>query len=209
MNVLVVAPHPDDEALGCGGAVCRHVDRGDRVTAVFLTSGELGLKQLPREKARRIREAEARKSAAILGLAGLAFLRLPDWFVGERLRAAAPKLRAVLRRERPELVYLPHPGEWHPDHQAALPLVRAALRGLRGLQPTLRGYEIWTPLGAHDHVEDISRVMRRKLKAVRAHRSQVEDWDYLRGITGLNQYRGVIAGRCRYAEVFLTLPLRP
>ena len=79
MNVVVIAPHPDDEAIGCGGSICLHHSRGDRVTAVFLTSGELGLKHLPADEACRIREAEARAAATILGIAAIDFLRLPDW----------------------------------------------------------------------------------------------------------------------------------
>jgi LmbE family N-acetylglucosaminyl deacetylase len=207
MNVLVIAPHPDDEAIGCGGAICRHAARGDRVRAVFLTSGEQGLKHLAREQAWRVREAEARTAAAILGIAGLEFLRLADWAARKHLRRAAPRLRALLERDRPELIYLPHPGEWHPDHQAAWPCLRAALRGWRGPAPAVRGYEVWTPLARYDEVEDISRVMPRKLRAVRAHRSQVRGWDYARAVAGLNQYRGVMAARCRYAEVFQTLHL--
>ena len=55
-NILVIAPDPDDESIGCGGTLCRYTAHGDRVTAVFLSSGELGLEHLPREEAWRIRE---------------------------------------------------------------------------------------------------------------------------------------------------------
>jgi LmbE family N-acetylglucosaminyl deacetylase len=200
MNVLVVAPHPDDEAIGCGGAICLHAARGDRVTAVFLTSGELGLKHLPCEEARRVREAEADAAAEVLALAGVTFLRLPDWFVGERIGDAAAALRPVLEREEPRVVYLPHPGDEHPDHRAAMPVLRAALRD--GLAPIARAYEVWTPLTEFDRVEDITTVMRRKLWAVRCHASQVATFRYDRAVRGLNQYRGALAARCRYAEVF-------
>lgn len=206
MNALVIAPHPDDEAIGCGGAVCLHAGRGDRVSVVFLTSGELGLKHLPREEAWRVREREAEAAAEILGVKSMTFLRLPDWYLGERVEEAALALAPVLARETPQRLYVPHSHESHPDHRAALPAVRAALAGLGAPVPDLLTYEVWTPLGEYDHVEDITSVMSRKLRAVRSYASQLEGFRYDRAVRGLNEYRGALAGRCHYAEVFQRAP---
>jgi LmbE family N-acetylglucosaminyl deacetylase len=178
------------------------------VVVVFLTSGELGLKQLPPEEAWKVREAEARAAAKILKIAALHFLRLPDWTLNEHSEKAARLLGPLLEREKPQTVYLPHPGDGHPDHQAALPMVRKALRGSGIPLPELRGYEVWTPLAQHDYVEDISNNMPRKLRALRAHRSQLKEFDYARAVSGLNQFRGAMAAKCRYAEVFQKLELK-
>ena len=204
MNILVIAPHPDDETIGCGGALCLHAGRGDRIAAVYLTSGELGLKQFPRDRARRIRESEARRAAKILGIAKLFFLRLPDWEVGDHISNAAKKLRPLLKRWKPRWIYLPHPHEWHPDHKACLAILRSAMSGQDPASIELRTYEVWTPHSGYDVVEDISSVMPRKLRALRAHQSQLKEFDYVRAVTGLNQFRGVLAARCRFAEVFQT-----
>ena len=209
MNVLVIAPHPDDESIGCGGALCLHARRGDRITGVYLTSGELGLKHLPRREAWLLREREARRAAKILGIARLFFLRLADWFVSDAVEKGAAKLRPILQRTRPDLIYVPHDQDWHPDHKAALPIVRAALKGNRTVTPGLRAYEVWTPLTAHDHVEDISVVMPRKLRALRAHKSQLQEFDYVRAVSGLNQFRGALAARRPFAEVFQLINLEP
>jgi LmbE family N-acetylglucosaminyl deacetylase len=202
VNVLVVAPHPDDEAIGCGGTICLHAERGDRVCGVFLTSGELGLKHLPIEQAWAIREREAEAASEVLGLSCLTFLRCPDWFLGDNIASAAERLTPVLKQEKPEVIYLPHASEWHPDHQAALPIVLEALRGTVPMCPKLRAYEVWTPLAERDNVEDITPVMTRKIRAVRCYRSQLRAFRYDRAVRGLNAYRGALAARCLYAEVF-------
>jgi len=207
MNVLVIAPHPDDEVIGCGGAIWLRVQRRERVSVVFLTSGELGLKHLPREKAWKIREAEARNAAKILGLGRLHFLRQPDWMLADHTAATAEALRPVLVEERPDVIYLPHPNDGHPDHQASFPILRAALKRCRQLKPELLAYEIWVSLAAHDVVVDISKAMPRKLHALHAHRSQLGEFDYVKAVTGLNQFRGALAGKCRFAEVFQILSL--
>jgi LmbE family N-acetylglucosaminyl deacetylase len=207
MNILVIAPHPDDEVIGCGGSLCLHAEQGDRVAVTFLTSGELGLKKLRREQAWAIREAEARKAAKILGIKSLNFLRLPDWCIGDDIPAAAKALATVLRAEQPDLIYLPHPADGHPDHQASLTILRVALKSSRLGLPALRAYEVWTPLATFDQVQDITPVMPRKLRALRAHRSQLGEFDYVRAMRSLNQYRGALAAKSRYAEVFQSIAL--
>jgi LmbE family N-acetylglucosaminyl deacetylase len=206
-----VAPHPDDEAIGCGGAVYLHRGRGDPVHVVFLTSGERGLADLPREAAWAVREAEAEEAGKVLELGRLDFLRLPDLGLGEHLGPAAERLREILAAFPADLIYLPHPDESHPDHAAALPIVRAALALFpeRPDMPELRGYEVWSPLPRYGWVEDISAVIRQKLRAVHCYRSQLAAFRYDVAVRGLNRYRGALGAASRYAEAFVSLDPRP
>ena len=202
MKVLVLAPHPDDETIGCGGSLYLHAKNGDKVSVVFLTSGELGLSHLPKSTAWQIREAEARRAARILKVRELRFLRCSDWTLLSEIPKAARLLRPILRKTAPELIYLPHPEDGHPDHQATLLILSEALKSVKLPHLKLRFYEVWTPLSNHDVVNDITSSMKQKIKALRAHKSQLKDFDYVRAVTGLNQYRGALAAKTQFAEVF-------
>jgi LmbE family N-acetylglucosaminyl deacetylase len=181
------------------------VQRGERVSAIFLTSGELGLKQMSPKEAWRVREGEAQDAAQVLGLADVHFLRCPDWFLSDHIEDTASLLRPLLDRMQPALIYVPHVLEWHPDHKAALPVLTMALDPPRAPSPSIRTYEVWTPMPEFDHVEDITGSMEQKLRAVRCYASQLSDLHYDRAIDGLNAYLGEMATRRRYAEVFATL----
>lgn len=203
MNILIVAAHPDDESIGCGGTICLHTSvRGDRVVTVFLTSGELGLKELARDEASRVREREAEAAASVLGIAAFSFLRYPDCHVAAAVAEVGADLRRIVEREQPAMIYLPHPQDGHPDHQASLAVVQAALRGGTVTAPTLLTYEIWTPMADYYYVEDITPVLRQKVRAIHCHESQVRQLRYDRAARGLSQYRGAVAGACPYAEIF-------
>ena len=197
----MIAPHPDDEAIGCGGSVCLHAARGNRVRAVFLTSGEAGLRHLSRDEAWRTREAEAEVAAGVLGLSALTFLRQPDWTLGDHIEATAAALTPHLIADAPDIVYLPHEGDWHPDHCVVLAIVRSALGGHAPVRTRFLTYETWAPLSAYDEAEDVTQVMGQKLRALRCHASQMTYYRYDRAVRGLNQYRGEMT-RTRYAEVF-------
>ena len=202
MSVVVIAPHPDDEAIGCGGAIARHAAAGDRVDVVFLTSGELALAGREPEDAMRLREQEAGAAAAVLGIAELAFMRQPDYGLSGRVEQAVDLLAPLFERLRPDAIYHPHPGESHPDHQAAAAIAVWAAERAGLPRGALLGYEVWTPMSSYDAVQDIGPVMPRKLEAIRCYRSQAGEFDYVRAAEGLGQYRGAMAARSEYAEVF-------
>jgi LmbE family N-acetylglucosaminyl deacetylase len=100
-SILVVAPHPDDESIGCGGTICLHHRQGDRVQAVFLTSGERGVANASSETAQAIREAEARAAGELLFLDRLDFLRLPDLDVAGHIETGALNCARCWKQLRP------------------------------------------------------------------------------------------------------------
>ena len=209
MRVLVVAPHPDDESVGCGGAVARHTRAGDRIDVVFLTSGEAGGHGKEPAHTRDLREQEARDAAAILGVSDLHFWRQPDGDLAPTAFLLA-RLRELLAATVPDIVYAPWEHDGHHDHRAAAQLVIEAAR--HGFRPAeMWGYEIWTPIDRIDHVVDISEVIETKIDAIRAHRSQCLVLPFEAAMRGLARYRGEMFSwpGGPYAEVFRRLAGEP
>ena len=199
-SVLVVGAHPDDEALGCGGTLRQHALGGDRLTAVFLTSGEAGGHGI--EHPGQTREAEARAAARILGIAEVQFWHEPDGRLRAR-RAVVERLREVIAGTSASVVYAPHRADDHPDHSCAARIVaQAVAHAARRVQ--VWHYEIWAPLACVDHVVDISAVLEDKLRAIRAYRSQCAVMRFDDAFAGLARYRGEMHSwpGGPYAEVF-------
>jgi LmbE family N-acetylglucosaminyl deacetylase len=205
-RILVLSPHPDDEAIGCGGTLRKHVVEGDSVHVVFLTSGEQGGHGRPPESARRLREQEAKNAARILGLAKVEFWGAPDGAL-----RATPELAKRLRQKiavlRPARIYVTHEREMHPDHRAAVRLLRQALTGAGSGKPDVLMYEVWTPLQRIDEIVDISPYVKTKRAAIRAYKCQCDVLAFDEAILGLNRYRGEMHSwpGGDYAEIFCRL----
>jgi len=205
IRVLVLSPHPDDESIGCGGTLRKHISQGDAVRLIFLTSGEQGGHGCSPAETVLIREREAAKAARILHLSHVEFWREPDGAVRASRRLAA-KLRNAVREWKPKLIYVPHDGEMHPDHRASARLVRRALLDLAAsVRPIVRMFEVWTPMQQIDEVVDISEYMEVKLAAVRVYKSQCAVMRFDEAVLGLDRYRGEMHSgwpAARYAEIF-------
>jgi LmbE family N-acetylglucosaminyl deacetylase len=201
-NILVVAPHPDDEILGCGGTIARHVKHGDRVHLVVVTRGMPEVFS-PDSVVRVRRELSAAQQ--LLGISSVKFLDFPapslDTVPGYLLSSA---ILSVLREVQPDIVYFPHHGDIHGDHRAASLATMVAARPNGNTHvPRLLTYETlseseWGNPNSSDAFlptvfVDISEYLQDKLKAMQCYESQLRSSPNARSleaIRALATYRG-------------------
>jgi bacillithiol biosynthesis deacetylase BshB1 len=183
-DLLVLAPHPDDAEICCGGLILQLTDAGRTVVMVDMTRGEKGSFGTPHERA-----AECEAATRVLGVRDRRNLGLPD----AALRDDEPAARAVvevLRAVRPAVVAAPPERDLHPDHAATGQIAARAwfLAGLRNVWPELGApfrpahllrYPMHDPLPP-TFVIDITAVAERKLAAVRCYDSQIRGASSLR-----------------------------
>ena len=200
-KILVLSPHFDDDVIGCGGTLHKHILSGDEVTVIYFTDGREGDPDNPdKNLVETIRKEEARRATGILGIKNLIFLDEPD----TQLKANKKLLRTlaeIFDKLRPDLVYLPSFVENHIDH---LELNRIFFRLVKQLNREFNvcAYEAWTPVPPNIIV-DIGQVISKKEQALKEYKSQIKQVDYVNTTLALNRYRSVmnLQGRS-YAEAF-------
>jgi len=163
-RVLVLAPHPDDESIGCGGTIILHAAAGAQVRILTVTNGE-SVEGAGDDIAAR-RQDEARRAAQVLGVPEPVFLGLPDGRVSDYGPELAQRLAQEVAEFGPEVVYAPYPLDVHPDHTATAGAVLRVLEDLGGFRASF--YEIYQPI-RFSMVVDISEVVAQKRRAIMAH----------------------------------------
>lgn len=215
--VLVLAPHMDDEVVGCGGTLLKHLQSGALVKVLYLTDGRKGnpalyAQQIPERKLKELeesvavtRKAEAQAAAKVIGIEHLIFFDEPDAGLRPTPQVVA-RLERMLLEERPDVIYVPSPLDSHCDHWATNLILHAALeRVSRSAQwPVLiRGYEVWTPLPVNRLV-NISDCIETKMDCLGKFASQTRHINYVRVISSLNAYRSMYFQKGEgYAEAYL------
>ncbi len=199
--MLVLAPHSDDETLGCGGVIALHADQGDPVHVIVVTDGAAGdpVGHYRGADYIALRQSEARRAAEILGVTSLQFWGYPDGRLADATDLSERLVR-ILRAIRPALLYHPSALEIHSDHAALAGAVAQALN-LLPTPPQAAAYEVWAALQP-SHVIDITSVWDRKRKAIEQYETQTRYNDYLHMIAGLNAYRTIYLPSARYVEAF-------
>lgn len=213
LDILIIAPHPDDAELGMGGAIVKFIAQGRRVGVLDLTSGE----PTPHGSL-EIRARETAAASKVLGLEWRENLGLPNRSLEPTLEARA-KLAAVFRRERPRWLFAPYWVDAHPDHVAATELIEAARFWSKLTKTDLPG-EPHHPQRIYNYycihlkqaiqpafVLDISEHWEQKALAIAAYQSQfvtgrpTEPPTFLDGLRDEAAYWGKTIG-VRYGEPF-------
>lgn len=195
MNILVFAPHNDDEVLGVGGTIAKYARQGHAVTVCEVTTAP------DRNLVDRIRD-EAGLAHKVLGVRETIFLDLPVVALRDIPTARLNKsFNDVVRKVRPEIAFIPHAGDMHVDHQDAAAAAMVALRPINNPQlnaiyayETLSESEWNIPNSANAFIptvwNDITDYMDNKLKAMTCYDKRISSSMVLRG----NQSAGGVQG---------------
>ncbi len=217
MRVLAIGAHPDDLEILCGGTLARFTQEGHQVTMCHVCNGNLGHREIPRDKLREIRREEARNAAALIGADAIT-LDIDDFDIYVE-REARMKMIEAIRSATPDLIILPDPRDYMPDHTIASEVGFAGSFGATLPQFVTRSPAHFklTPIYFADTVAglnfdpeeyvDISEVEDIKRRMIACHRSQAvwlrehDNVDYVEMAMVQSAFRGMQAG-VRYAEAF-------
>jgi LmbE family N-acetylglucosaminyl deacetylase len=217
-QILVLAAHPDDEVLGCGGAMAHHADIGDAVDIIFVADGvysrERNEEQKKSECGRR-REA-AQTAAQILGARPPYFVDFPDQRLDQlALLDIVQSIERLAREIKPTIIYTHHYGDLNTDHRTVAEAALTAFRPLPGSTvKAIYGFEIlssteWrfgppTDIFNPTRFLDITKTWARKLKALYAYHDEMRAFPHSRSyetVEALARIRGSAAG-LEAAEAF-------
>lgn len=208
MNVLVIAAHPDDEVLGCGGTLARHSAAGDAVETVIVAEGATARGEAGEATPESLRAA-ANKAAGILGGAPPRFLGLRDNRLDSvDLLDIVQALEAVLAEVAPEIVYTHHGGDLNIDHRIVFEAALTACRPVPGA-PVRRFYCFETPSSTEwaapsigpsfrpQRYVGIAENMPAKRAALECYQAEMRDFPHARSIEAVEAlagWRGAQAG---------------
>lgn len=191
-NILVLAPHPDDEVFGCGGSLALHLQKGSNVIVVLVTSGEVGGNS-------DIRFQESLNASKTLGSYEIVRWSYPDRGVPYS-NELINKIIQLINDRQITLVYAPSLWENHPDHRNVSLNAIEAVR--RSPHCSLMQFEVGAPLRPNRLV-DITSVLHLKSAAMECFPSQLEQQKYNEHILALNQFRSyTLSNEVKVAEAF-------
>jgi len=188
VSVLIIAPHPDDEAIGMGGTLSKHLDNQSKVTVLYMTDGRhepptLGLLEAEMID---IRRKEAETLGEIYHINQI-FWKVEDTCLTNNNETISAMIK-VLEDIRPDIIYLPSFFDHHYDHFAANQILVDSLKKLPATKITINQYEVWSHIPFPNYVIDITSRFEKKKEILSHYTVPLQSADYIK----LCEYRNAL-----------------
>ncbi len=219
-NILVVVAHPDDEVLGCGGTIAKHILNGDTVNLIVMSDGEssrTNIKNIKKKINLRIKSLE--KSSQILGINKIFKFNFPDnKFDSLPLLDIIQKIEPLIKKIKPDIIYTHYINDLNIDHRIVAMSINTICRPsfIKKMPKKIFSFEVLSSTELNfmnnnqfnpNYFVDISKTFKLKIKAIKQYKSEIRDFPNgrsLKGIEVLSNYRGLSCG-FKNAEAFILL----
>lgn len=208
-KICVIAVHPDDETLGCGGTLLKHLQNDDEVYCIFVTSGNV-------EQKKYIDKISKEYSFKNVFNLGFEELRLSDISLNDII----PSISKIFNEVKPEIIYMPNRSDVHSDHKAIFNAVLSCTKSFR--YPFIKKVLMMEVISETDfslglpetmfipnYYVDISETFEQKIQIMKMYESEMLEYPHTRNestMTALNRYRGSLIGT-EYAEAFMAIKI--
>lgn len=215
-NILIIAPHPDDEVLGCGGVMTKYASAGKKVYVLIMSRGAAHL--YGEDKIENVRR-EAKEAQKIIGVTDTRFLDFPAPELDLiSLSEIARAIEKILKEWQIDVLFLPHKGDIHNDHGVVFKAAMVAARPINDctvkeiycfetLSETEWAHPFSNDVFIPNFFVDITEFFQTKIKAMKCFKSQLREYPSsrsLEALEALSKFRGSTVG-FHHAEAFMTI----
>ena len=208
MKILVIVAHPDDEVLGCGGAIASYSNQGHDVTSVIFTYGEnANLNESPKKLA-KTRSKESIRAGKILGVKKMYFLGLPDNTLSDEIKDKdlSKKILKIIKERKPNIILTHSSDDYHPAHRNVAKLIKKIVADNK-LNSRIYTFAVGIPIRAVQKnkpklIIDTTHYQSQKKMALKQFKSQHWNFNYFGTLSKIKDYIQGVFHNKKTVEVF-------
>ena len=208
MKILVIVAHPDDEVLGCGGAIASYSNQGHDVTSVIFTYGEnANLNESPKKLA-KTRSKESIRAGKILGVKKMYFLGLPDNTLSDEIKDEDlyKKILKIIKERKPNIILTHSSDDYHPAHRNVAKLIKKIVSDNK-LNSRIYTFAVGIPIRAVQKnkpklIIDTTQYQSQKKMALKQFKSQHWNFNYFGNLSKIKDYIQGVFHNKKTVEVF-------
>lgn len=200
-KILIIAPHPDDEILGCGGIIKKFLSSSIQVEILLLTDGS---GEIHRKTLSQVRKNEFNSALFDMGNISNVCLEFPDGELDKYFKQLVDAMVEYFKKNQPRIIFVPYILDYNIDHRISNYALTEVFKKIKFINSYIAMYEIWTPIIYPNHYINITKEFGAKYTALKCYETQEKYYRILEKVELLNKLRAKLSMRTKveYMECF-------